>query len=171
MVLSSPPLFVSTMLPPGVKPATLPPMVYAAGMHVTSISVTSEFAVPEPFATVHISLGFIGCAPAVVLYVEPCSYRFGNENAPDDETCLSSIPLLSSTRPLPVSPVTLPPITTKPGGTPPSPSSKQRGSSWCVPQYSGSRCSHADRAPAKEITRTSELFIRMPSPTRWWFPW
>ena len=53
--------------PVPVRPEMVPPMVYVVVEHVTATLVTFPVAVPLPFATEQVCVGFVGCVRTVTL--------------------------------------------------------------------------------------------------------
>jgi hypothetical protein len=82
--------------------------VNAAAAQVTCTLLTLAVAVPEPFVTVQVCAGLLGCADTVTLYAPLTAVL--NVNGPFPLIVRLSEPLSWSTNPVPVSPVTVPPI-------------------------------------------------------------
>ena len=80
-------------------------MTHATAMVVTLALLT--VAGPPP-VIVQICVGVVGCVPIVTSYEPPLTTGGGNANEPCAVTLTLSVPF-SRTRPLPASPVTLPP--------------------------------------------------------------
>ena len=95
-------------------PARGVPMAVVAGVAVvvqlTVTLVMFAFATdPEALLTVQVCCGLLGCVLTVTLYDCSVMSAAANVKAPLADTARSSVALSSSTRPLPVRPVTAPP--------------------------------------------------------------
>src|SRR5580692_6406380 len=112
-VSASPPLSCKIMCVCGINPVTATLTVNVPeelAAHATSTFVTLAVAVPLPFVTVQVSAGLDGCVSTVTLYGAPLLIGAVNVNLPF-ALMGKLLPLLScSTRPVPESPLTLPPI-------------------------------------------------------------
>src|SRR5437899_1930100 len=97
--------------PEPLWPLTVPPTVKLFVVQETPTLVTSPLpTLAEPLLTVQLWLGLVGCVRTVTLYVEPASMGVLKVNGPLAETIRSLPPLFRSTRPVPESPLTVPPI-------------------------------------------------------------
>src|SRR5437879_11694146 len=97
--------------PEPLWPLTVPPTVKLFVVQETPTLVTSLLpTLAEPLVTVQLWLGLVGCVRTVTLYVEPASMGVLKVNGPLAETIRSLPPLFRSTRPVPESPLTVPPI-------------------------------------------------------------
>src|SRR5215469_49611 len=114
----SPALSCSTS-PDPASPVTVPPIVNAAAAQVTCTLLTLAVAVPVPFVTVQFCAGLLGCVDTVTLY--PPLTAVTNVKGPLPLIVRVSEPLFCSTNPVPVSPVTVPPIVKVVGFPPPPP--------------------------------------------------
>src|SRR6516164_3527050 len=114
----SPPLFCSTS-PDPARPVTVPPIVNAAAAQVTCTLLTLAVAVPVPFVTVQFCAGLLGCVDTVTLY--PPLTAVTNVKGPFPLIVRVSEPLFCSTNPVPLSPVTVPPIVKVVAFPPPPP--------------------------------------------------
>jgi hypothetical protein len=105
------PLLSSSTNPVPARPVTVPPTVTVAVVQVTCTDVTFAVAVPDPFATVHVSDGLLGCVPTVTAYAPPLAKAVLNVKAVEPAATVSeSLPLSTKTSPVPVRPVIVPPI-------------------------------------------------------------
>src|SRR6516165_7953997 len=94
--------------PDPANPVTVPPIVNAAAAQVTCTLLTLAVAVPEPFVTVQVCAGLLGCVETATLYVPLTAVVKVNDPFP--LIARLSVPLSVSTNPVPVSPLTVPPI-------------------------------------------------------------
>jgi hypothetical protein len=80
------------------------------GAQLTCTLVTFAFAVPPPLAAVHVCAGLEGWVRMVTLYVLPAVTAVEKLKLPFPLIAKLSPPLFSNTKPVPVSPDTVPPI-------------------------------------------------------------
>jgi hypothetical protein len=89
-------------------------MVTVAVVQVTATEVTFAVAVPVPPATVHVCDGLLGWVPTVTAYAPPFAtavWKVNETDVPVPGVMVSlSVPLSIKTKPVPVKPVTVPPI-------------------------------------------------------------
>jgi hypothetical protein len=101
----------SSVSPVPASPLTDPPIVnVGAAAHATATVTTFAVAVPLAPVTVQVSAGLVGCVTTVTAYASPLATAVANVNAPFAVTGKLSPPLSASTKPVPVKPVTVPPI-------------------------------------------------------------
>src|SRR5208283_3901615 len=67
-------------------------------------------AVPDPLVTVHVCVGLVGCVCTVTLYAPLTKVLNVNCTVPVPLMVSVSVPLSANTNPVPLSPVTVPPI-------------------------------------------------------------
>src|SRR5271165_2920799 len=106
------PLFCNTN-PEPLKPLTVPAMEYFDEQLILTF-VTLAVAVPDPLVILHVCVGFVGCVCTVTLYKPPKLNAVLNVNGtePVPVTVKASPPLSINTNPVPLRPVTVPPIVT-----------------------------------------------------------
>src|SRR4029077_6015262 len=108
----SPPLFCNAN-PAPLRPVTVPPIVTVAAAQVTVTEVTFAVAVPVPPATVQVCDGLLGCVATATAYAPffATAVLKVKLTVPVPGLIVRlSAPLLVRPRPVPVKPVTVPPI-------------------------------------------------------------
>ena len=106
----APPLFCRTR-PLPTSPVTVPPTVNVLVVQVTVTLVTAlDVTPPVPLVTTHVCHGVVGWVWTVTAYVPPLATAVAKVNEPLVVTLRVSLPLSCSARPVPTSPVTVPPI-------------------------------------------------------------
>src|SRR4029077_12461186 len=102
--------------PEPVRPVTEPAIfaLTAAVVQATATEVTLAEAVPLPLVTTQLCDGLLGWVSTVTAYAEPTFTAVLNVKFPVAVTDKLSPPLFCSTRPVPASPVTAPPMVTVP---------------------------------------------------------
>src|SRR5215469_3694193 len=93
--------------PDPANPVTVPPIVNAAAVQVTCTLLTLAVAVPEPFVTVQVCAGLLGCVDTVTAYAPLTAVV--KVNGPFPLIVRLSEPLSCKTNPVPARPVTVPP--------------------------------------------------------------
>src|ERR1700691_1639039 len=111
MVRLSPPLSWRTK-PDPERPETVTPTVAltAALVQAMATVVTFAVAVPLPPVTAQLCGGFVGCVATVTAYAPPVAMEVAKVKLPLALTGRLSAPLSWRTSPVPVRPVTVPPI-------------------------------------------------------------
>ena len=100
----------SSTRPTPASPLTVPPTRKELVVQVMATEVTLALAtVPLPPLTEQTCVGPLGCVETVTLKPDPEATATGKVKLPFAETLTLSAPLFLSTRPLPASPLTVPP--------------------------------------------------------------